>query len=117
MYSGNDIVLQERCDNGAQKESRFNVILDFGIDELGSRRVVWDHTGAKKELFTYSAWGEVAHDYGSDAYLASFTGKEYDSTGLIYFNAATMTPSPGASSPRTPAARGIAGIATAATIR
>ena len=39
------------------------------------------------DKFTYSAYGEVTHVPSSNDYLASFTGKEYDATGLIYIDA------------------------------
>ena len=59
----------------------------FYPDNLGSRRVVLNNAGTVTDKFTYSAYGEVTHVSGSNLYLASFTGKEYDAAGLIYFNA------------------------------
>jgi RHS repeat-associated protein len=60
----------------------------FLNDNLGSLRVVLNSSFAMTDRFTYTPWGEVKA-YSSDAnkYLASFTGKKYDATGLIYFNA------------------------------
>ena len=64
----------------------------FFNDNLGSRRVVLDSSGAVTDKFTYSAYGEVTHDSGTNNYLASFTGKGYDGTGLLYFNARYYDP-------------------------
>ena len=138
MQSGNWIVFQEKYSSGVLAESRFNLLaggqivgqvrkvgaidpvyLFFGLDNLGSRRVVWNEDGTVKVKFNYSAWGEFTRVGGAaaDEWLACFTGKEYDATGCCTSTPATMTPPWGGSSPRTPAARGIAGIPTAATTR
>jgi RHS repeat-associated protein len=44
--------------------------------------------------FNYSAWGECSRLGGvaADEWLACFTGKEYDATGLQYFNARYYDP-------------------------
>lgn len=51
-------------------------------------------TCSTKVRFRYSAWGEKTWVDGSsgDDLLASFTGKEYDATGLLYFNARYYDP-------------------------
>ena len=64
----------------------------FCNDNLGSRRVVLDAAGVVTDKFTYSAYGEVTHVSGTNGELASFTGKGYDSTGLLYFNARYYDP-------------------------
>jgi hypothetical protein len=77
MYSGNLILFQERYnDAGVWQEARLNLILGgqivghvrkvtgqaevyqfFGLDHLGSRRVVWNADGTKQVKFSYDAWG------------------------------------------------------------
>jgi RHS repeat-associated protein len=64
----------------------------FYPDHLGSRRVVASSAGALLDEFSYGVWGEVEHPTGSNAYLASYTGKSYDATGLLYFNARYYDP-------------------------
>jgi RHS repeat-associated protein len=73
------------------------VYLYFGLDNLGSRRVVWNADGTVKVKFNYSAWGEYTRVGGvaADEWLACFTGKEYDATGLLYFNARYYDPTTG----------------------
>jgi RHS repeat-associated protein len=116
MHSGDWIVFQEKYSSGVLAESRFNLIaggqilgqvrkvgasdpvyLYFGLDNLGSRRVVWNEDGTVKVKFAYSAWGEFSRVGGAaaDEWLASFTGKEYDATGLLYFNARYYDPALG----------------------
>ncbi len=111
LYRGNNPVIQEKYEGSTLVETRFNIISGgqvvahmrkvygvsenfeyFYLDNLGSRRVVLDESGAVTDKFTYSAYGEVTHVPSSNDYLASFTGKEYDSTGLIYFNARYYDP-------------------------
>jgi RHS repeat-associated protein len=59
----------------------------FYRDNLGSLRTCIDCYGTKRDGFTYYSWGKVDVENGSlDSYLASFTGKNYDATGFIYFN-------------------------------
>ncbi len=111
MYAGNNPVIEEKYDGSTIKETRFNIISGssvvghirkvYGVsedfeyfynDNLGSRRIVLDAAGVVTDKFTYSAYGEVTHDSGSNDYLASFTGKGYDATGLLYFNARYYDP-------------------------
>jgi len=47
---------------------------------------VKDSTGNTIDRIRYSAWGVATMDHGSDD-IQSFTGKDYDASGLIYFNA------------------------------
>jgi RHS repeat-associated protein len=63
----------------------------FYNDNLGSRRVAINNSGVKLDLFTYSTWGAVSHT-DSYGYLSAFTGKGYDDTRLIYFNARYYDP-------------------------
>ena len=113
MHSGDWILFQEKYSSGVLAESQFNLIaggqilgqvrkvgasepvyLYFGLDNLGSRRVVWNADGTVKVKFNYSAWGEYSRVGGvaADEWLACFTGKEYDATGLLYFNARYYDP-------------------------
>ena len=78
----------------------------FYPDNLGSRRVVLNNAGTVTDKFTYSAYGEVTHVSGSNLYLASFTGKEYDATELIYFNARYYDPELGRFITEDPSAQG-----------
>jgi hypothetical protein len=67
----------------------------FYLDNLGSRSVVLSSTPTVMDRFHYSAWGVYTQDsMGSDS-LASFTGKDYDASGLIYFNARYYDPTTG----------------------
>jgi RHS repeat-associated protein len=61
-------------------------IVYFYLDNLGSRRVVLSSGGSAIDRYRYSAWGKATQDVGSDD-LRSYTGKDYDASGLIYFNA------------------------------
>ncbi len=113
LHEGDGIVFQEKYTGGVLAESRLNLVaggqvlgqvrkvgagnpeyLYFGLDNLGSRRVVWNADGTVKVKFSYSAWGQFSRVGGvaGDEWLASFTGKEYDATGLIYFNARYYDP-------------------------
>ena len=114
MYSGNNPVIQEKYNGSAIVETRFNIISGgrmlghirkvygtsedyeyFYLDDLSSRRAVLNSSGSVTDKFTFSAYGKVTHVSGSNAYLASFTGKEYDATGYIYFNARYYDPETG----------------------
>jgi RHS repeat-associated protein len=61
----------------------------FFNDDLGSKREVLDSSGNVTETFKYTAFGKLSQGSASNA---SFTGKQYDSTGLIYFNARYYDP-------------------------
>ena len=67
----------------------------FYNDNLGSRRVVVNNSDSLLDLFTYSTWGSYNHLTGPNTYLASFTGKSYDDTNLVYFNARYYDPTIG----------------------
>ena len=69
----------------------------FAVDDLGSRKVVFSSAGSANTMFNYSAYGNCTKTLGADSqwYLASFTGKEYDATGLVYFNARYYDPTLG----------------------
>ncbi len=114
MYAGNNPVIEEKYDGATLIETRFNIISGSSVlghirkvygagedyeyffnDNLGSRRVVLDSSGAVTDRFTYSAYGEVTHVSGTNGELASFTGKGYDGTGLLYFNARYYDPEVG----------------------
>jgi RHS repeat-associated protein len=114
IYSGNDPLLQETYVGTTRTSVRFNVIDGgqilaqyqyvygtgesvryFYLDQIGSRRVVKDGSGAVTDKFSYSAWGEATQTQGTASELASFTGKDYDATGLQYFNARYYDPTIG----------------------
>jgi RHS repeat-associated protein len=69
-------------------------VVCFYLDNLNSRRVVLNSTGTVVDRYRYSAWGVATQDVGSDDYR-SFTGKDYDATGLLYFNARYYDPTTG----------------------
>ncbi len=64
-------------------------------DQVGSCRVTYDSTGVVEDYFSYSAFGEKKHSPQPNEYLAHFTGKGYDASGLIYFNARYYDPEVG----------------------
>ena len=68
--------------------------------------MVKDGSGAVTDKFEYTAWGEATQTEGTAAELASFTGKEYDGTGLLYFNASYYDPTTGRFLTEDPHARG-----------
>ena len=103
LYSGETVLLQESYEGTTIKETVFNVVVGgsvvasyvksypggealkyYYLDNLGSRRAITDSAGNVEEQFEYSIWGEVTSGSPSQA---SFTGKGYDGTGLVYFNA------------------------------
>ena len=105
LFDGNNPLMQEIYNAAGRVQTTFNVIVGgqilaqykrvypstdsvvyFYVDNLGSRRVVLGSGGTVTDRYRYSAWGVVTQDVGTDN-LASFTGKDYDATGLIYFNA------------------------------
>ncbi|MGA2641282.1 MAG: peptidoglycan DD-metalloendopeptidase family protein, partial [Spirochaetia bacterium] len=81
----------------------------FYNDDLGSRRAVISSLDVLLDSFTYSSWGVATHQSGptSDSYLASFTGKSYDDTGLIYFNARYYDPTTGRFLTEDPSRQGV----------
>jgi RHS repeat-associated protein len=58
----------------------------FFNDNLSSKRVILNSSGVVQDKYSYKAWGEPIHNSGMTG-EPSFTGKQYDITGLIYFNA------------------------------
>ena len=66
----------------------------FYLDNLNSRRVVIDSSGTVLDRMRYSAWGVATMDVGSDD-IRSFTGKDYNASGLIYSNARYYDPATG----------------------
>jgi RHS repeat-associated protein len=115
LYIGNDAALKETYVNLAapvKTGTYFNIIVGrqilghykkiyspsseslelFYPDDRGCRRAVISSAKAKLDVFTYSAWGIATQAFGSDAYLRSFTGKDYDASGLVYFNARYYDP-------------------------
>ncbi len=69
-------------------------VVYFYLDNLNSRRVVLASSGTVLDRYRYTAWGVAAQDAGSDDYR-SFTGKDYDATELVYFNARYYDPTTG----------------------
>jgi RHS repeat-associated protein len=103
LYDGDNILMQEVYNGSTRVQVMFNIIANgkilaqykrvypstdsvvyFYLNNLNSRRVVLDSSGTAIDRYRYSAWGEATQDTGSDDYR-SFTGKEYDASGLIYF--------------------------------
>ncbi len=122
MYEGNEILCQDEYeDNGTSVslvESRFNLISPnpllpailgqyrrvypstdelrfFANDHLGSCRVVYSDAGTVTDNFSYSAYGEKTHTVQTNEFLAHYTGKQYDGSGLVYFNARYYDPETG----------------------
>jgi RHS repeat-associated protein len=115
LYVGEIPVIQEKYVASNKVETRFNLVDSeqrvlgqyrmvygtgeslrfFYLDHLGSRRVVINSAGTVVDKFSYSEWGVGVQDSGSDIDLLSFTGKEYDDSGLIYFNARYYDPTTG----------------------
>ena len=67
----------------------------FYNDNLDSLRNMLNNSGSVQDTFVYGSWGNIATHTGSNNYLASFTGKNFDGTGLIYFNARCYDPTIG----------------------
>jgi RHS repeat-associated protein len=78
----------------------------FYLDNLSSRRVVLDSVGNPVDRIRYSAWGVATMDVGSDD-IRSFTGKDYDASGLIYFNARYYDPLTGRFFTEDPSRQGV----------
>jgi RHS repeat-associated protein len=114
LYGGENQLVQEKYVGSTRISTRFNIIEGgqilaqyeyvygtgevaryFYLDQIGSRRVVKDGSRAVTDKFSYSAWGEKTHTQGAQGELASYTGKEYDATGLLYFNARYYDPTIG----------------------
>ena len=108
LYSGETVLLQESYEGTTIKETVFNVVVGgsvvasyvksytggevlkyYYLDNLGSRRAVTDSSGNVEEQFEYTIWGELVSGTPSQA---SFTGKGYDASGLVYFNARHYDP-------------------------
>ncbi len=125
FVEGDNILMQELHDSTGRKQVCYNIIVNgqilaqykrvypstdsvvcFYLDYLGSRRVVANAAGTAIDRYRYSAWGNATRDAGSDDYR-SFTGKEYDATGLIYFNARYYDPMTGRFLTEDPARKGI----------
>jgi RHS repeat-associated protein len=126
LFDGVNPLMQEVYDASGRIQTTFNIIVNgqilaqykrvypstdsvvyFYVDYLGSRRVVIDaSSGTAIDRYRYSAWGEATQDTGSDVYR-SFTGKQYDATGLIYFNARYYDPVTGRFLTEDPAMKGI----------
>ncbi len=124
LYDGDNILMQEVYTASGRIQVTFNVIVGgkilaqykrvypstdsvvyFYLDNLDSRRVVLDSSGAVVDRYRYSAWGVATQDAGTDDYR-SFTGKDYDATGLVYFNARYYDPAVGRFVTEDPARKG-----------
>ena len=132
LYSGETILMQESYEgiddqgDGVQRGGGGSVVASYVkshpggealkyyyLDNLGSRRAITDSAGNVEEQFEYSIWGEVTSGSPSQA---SFTGKGYDGTGLVYFNARYYDPTTGRFITEDPPGRGRGGTRTARTI-
>jgi RHS repeat-associated protein len=110
LFDGNNPLMQEVYTASGRVQVTFNItvggkilaqykrvypstdsIVYFYLDNLDSRRSIVNASGIVIDRYRYSAWGVATQDAGSDDYR-SFTGKDYDATGLIYFNARYYDP-------------------------
>ena len=87
IADGGNVLAQHEYVYGSGEVVRY-----FYLDQIGSRRVVKDGAGAVTDKFSYSAWGVKTQTQGTQVVLASYTGKEYDASGLVYFNARYYDP-------------------------
>ncbi len=110
LFDGDNPLLQEIYGAAGRIQTTYNVIVEgkilaqyktvypstlsvvyFYLDNLGSRRVLVNSGGSAIGRYRYSAWGKATQDVGTDD-LRSYTGKDYDASGLIYFNARYYDP-------------------------
>ena len=125
MFEGDNPIMQEVYTASGRIQTVFNIIVKgkilaqykmvypstlsmvyFYLDNLDSRRVVLSTTPAIIDRYHYSAWGILTQDIGSDIY-GSFTGKDYDASGLIYFNARYYDPTTGRFLTEDPSCKGV----------
>jgi YD repeat-containing protein len=77
-------------------------IFFYEADGLGSVTSLTDPTGAVAATYTYDSFGFMTASTGSATNWFRYTGRQFDSTGgVYYYRAATTTPCLGASSART----------------
>ena len=125
LFDGDNPLLQEIYTASGLIQTTFNIIVAgrilaqykmvypstlsvvyFYLDNLFSRRVVVNTADGANDRIRYSAWGVATQDVGSDN-IRSFTGKDYDATGLIYFNARYYDPTTGRFLTEDPSRKGI----------
>jgi RHS repeat-associated protein len=125
LFDGDNPLMQEVYTASGCIQTTFNIIVGgrilaqykmvypstssvvyFYLDNLNSRRVVLSSSGTVVDRYCYSAWGVATQDVGSDDYR-SFTGKDYDATGLIYFNARYYDPTTGRFLTEDPSRQGV----------
>ncbi len=125
MFEGDNPLMQEVYSNSGRIQVLLNIIVDgkilaqykrvypstdsvvyFYLDNLGSRRVVLSSTPSVIDKYRYSAWGMLTQDAGADHY-ESYTGKDYDACGLIYFNARYYDPITGRFLTEDPSRKGV----------
>jgi RHS repeat-associated protein len=125
LFEGDNPLLQEVYAAAGRIQTTFNVIvggrilaqykmvypstlsvLYFYLDNLLSRRVSLDSSGAVMDRARYSAWGVATQDVGSED-VRSFTGKDYDASGLIYSNARYYDPLTGRFLTEDPSRKGV----------
>jgi RHS repeat-associated protein len=111
MYEGEVPLMQEKYTASGRIEVRFNIVVRgnilsqyrrvypstdsvvyFYVDNLGSRRVVKSAAPAVIDRIRYTPWGEAVYDVDSGGGYKNFTGKEYDYSKLVYFNARCYDP-------------------------
>jgi RHS repeat-associated protein len=67
-------------------------VRDVLVDALGSTLALADGSGTLQTTYTYEPFGATTTSGASSANAAQFTGRENDSTGLMYYRARYYTP-------------------------
>jgi RHS repeat-associated protein len=129
MFDGENPVLQEIYHGATRIQTTFNIVITgkilaqykcaygtpnvittvyFYLDNLNSRRVVISSVGAVVNRYRYSPWGLVTEDVNNDpTNYESYTQKDYDASGLIYFNARYYDPTTGRFLTEDPSRKGV----------
>jgi RHS repeat-associated protein len=126
MFDGENPLMQEVYTPSGRVQVTFNItvagqilaqykmvypstlsVVYFYLGNLNSRRVVLSTAPAVVDRYRYSAWGLLTQDIGSDPY-GSYTGKDYDASGLVYFNARYYDPALGRFLTEDPSKKGTA---------
>jgi len=84
---GKSRISQSQLINGAWTASF------YGLDGMGSVRVLTDATGAVTDTYDYDAWGNAVNTTGATSNLFLYRGEQYDSDlGLYYLRARYFNP-------------------------
>ena len=125
MFEGDNPIMQEVYTAAGRLQVTFNIIVAgkifaqytrvypstdtvvyFYLDSLDSRKVILSSAPAVIDRYRYSPWGAATQEIGSD-YYESFTGKDFDASGLIYFNARFYDPLNGRFLTEDPSRKGV----------